>query len=401
MSGILLKFFLSFFRSEKPKTSDSKSSKVSQNSFDSDLISGSTSDLDTLVSRTFGGQLLNVYKCLKCKHESTRVESFNDLALAFVDAEKPKKSAKKLRKSPTRSSKNSKLSVAHMLDAYLQPETLTGDNKYKCNKCSSLQDAERSLRITAGPQCLILTLLRFAYDPKARKRTKIIQEVRYPRTLYVPVYSEAKTFSSDASMSSERDSSSSSDGGQVCDVYGLCAVIVHSGLSSDAGHYYCYARHSQAKPQNRAKSGQNSQNSPNGAASMEDVDYLEDKWFLFNDARVTFTDYSCFSEVSQKFARDTPYLLFYAKLAIGVRDVTDVGAFPAVTSEQVPESVLRRDMLEKIAKDNARFIQVCFKFLLIKEFLRTCTDCANNFYTRTCTRTLHVRIFASMYKYIC
>ena len=38
-----------------------------------------------------------------------------------------------------------------MLEAYLQPETLTGDNKYKCNKCASLQDAERSLRITAGP----------------------------------------------------------------------------------------------------------------------------------------------------------------------------------------------------------------------------------------------------------
>ena len=96
VQGILLSsWFLCTCRSEKPKSSGSKSSKVSQNSFDSELTSGSTSDLQTLVSRTFGGQLLNVYKCLKCKHESTRVESFNDLALAFVDGEKQKKSAKK------------------------------------------------------------------------------------------------------------------------------------------------------------------------------------------------------------------------------------------------------------------------------------------------------------------
>ena len=344
---------LSIFKSKSKtsKTVEVQNSSVKEETSrsltpDSDLFY-QTNDLSTLVSRTFGGQLLNVYKCLKCKQQSVRVESFNDLALAFVDDEKRKSPSKFLKKKARKSDSatdndgnGGKPTVAQLLDNYLQPETLTGDNKYRCDACASLQDAERSLRITSGPECLILTLLRFAYDAKAKKRTKIMQEVVYRKTLLVPVHSDVSTASSDTSGS---HTPISNDSTCTYDVYGLCGVVVHSGLSSDAGHYYCYARHCKHRE------------TPASDDRSDDVDYFEDRWFLFNDARVTFTSFSSFSDVTRRFVQDTPYLLFYTKLATGVRDDVMTVDPKQMTQDQL---ALRRDLLDSVIKDNLRFEQV-------------------------------------------
>ena len=141
------------------------------------------------------------------------------------------------------------VTLEELLLHFLKPEKLEGDNKYHCDKCRGLQDGERVMHITSAPEYLNLTLLRFAYNVKAKARSKIFTEVTYPKTLRIPVQcaaSRAKpgayTGTRGKIKKSKSDILASTDGHY--ETYSLSAVIVHSGYSSDSGHYYCYARHS-------------------------------------------------------------------------------------------------------------------------------------------------------------
>ena len=346
-------------------------------------MSGSTeSSVQSLVERTFGGKLLNTYKCSKCKTESASIEKFNDIPLAFPDSDKVDKQRKSSRvvKPSNSGTKNgpspdkihndldNRLTLETMLSNFLSPETLTGDNKYKCDQCRSLQDAERFIHVIDGPDYLVFNLLRFSYNLKSRQRSKIMRDVIYPKTLFVPITEQQQqqlgvaascvTGSSESVKSSKsRKRSPTSNGderveaAQHYDVYGLCAVVVHSGLSSDAGHYYCYARHCVPVAE------------PQLYKPAENTDYLRDQWVLFNDARVSFSGYESFSEVTQKFAKDTAYLLFYKKLTSCPSGSATSVEFAPTKVPVIAEPTLRKDLLDAVVKDNVRFLQVtCVSF---------------------------------------
>jgi len=66
----------------------------------------------------------------------------------------------------------------------------------------------------------------------------------------------------------------------------LSSVVVHSGMSAESGHYYCYAKQSE---------------DTNG------------HWCLFNDNHVSLTTFQSLNNLSDKFSRDTAYVLFYAR----------------------------------------------------------------------------------------
>lgn len=296
----------------------------------------------SLVERTFRGKVQTTMKCLACKQTSSRIESFSDIPLAFPNSSKsteyPQKNlaggngivgtdsaAESLDSEMTSAAEFMKASENHfslndLISFYLKPEKLTGDNKYHCDKCGKLQDGERSIQIIESPQYLILTLLRFSYDTKLQSRTKIFEDVCYPRTLALPVCDES-TFSSDAKSDllrqHSRTSSSTSlksttfmadsymaklediarslapacenvtQGNKSCHLYGLSGVIVHSGASSECGHYYCYARHSQS---GKVDSDLLSQ----AGSNLENLDLLPDKWYNFNDSRVSHATFDAF-----------------------------------------------------------------------------------------------------------
>jgi ubiquitin carboxyl-terminal hydrolase 35/38 len=104
--------------------------------------------------------------------------------------------------------------------------------------------------------------------------------------------------------------------------YDLSAVIVHSGTSSESGHYYCYARS------------------------------LNDKWILFNDSRVSYSSFASFSSVTSKFSKDTAYLLFYTKHSACQEDRKDAAIPPHLVS--------------MVEKDNRNYVQVSFSVILAK-----------------------------------
>ena len=208
---------------------------------------------ETLIQKTFGGRAVTSYKCLRCNTTSSRMEMFTDLPLAFQDHQEPRmatrQSERQAQKNNGANGSNSNtdkqdgdsVSLEEMLHFYMKPERLEGNNKYHCDVCGGLQDGERTVKIMESPEYLIITLLRFSFSAKTQRRSKILTDVKYPRTLYVPVCPSVDKASSMKRLHATRSPPPS---GVTHERFGLCSVVVHSGLSSDCGHYYTYSRHS-------------------------------------------------------------------------------------------------------------------------------------------------------------
>ena len=74
--------------------------------------------------------------------------------------------------------------------------------------------------------------------------------------------------------------------------------MVHSGYSSDGGHYYTYARE------------------PMTSAEVDLETYNKtSSWYVFNDSNVSLSSFESFKSVFKRFPRDTAYVLFYQKIS--------------------------------------------------------------------------------------
>ncbi|RLU27079.1 hypothetical protein DMN91_000878 [Ooceraea biroi] len=195
---------------------------------------------------------------------------------------------------PEEIQENQEVSVQDLINYYLTPEKLTGENKYRCDKCTKLCDAQRIITILQAPAHLILTLKHFRYDFDSRLRTKLRHKVVYNDTIQLPVSAVPCT---------------------VAETYHLYAAVVHSGYSMDYGHYFTYA----------CDSKQN--------------------WYKFNDSFVTQTTFEDFKSLKPP---DTPYILFYEKS----------GAHDSIYEDDKPElSTLSKRIQELIANDTTDYIE--------------------------------------------
>ncbi|XP_015116059.1 ubiquitin carboxyl-terminal hydrolase 35 [Diachasma alloeum] len=226
---------------QTPQLSDSHS-----DSTDSGIqsVGGEDSSTPNLVHRVFGGESKITYQCAQCDTSSHNTDKFRDLQLCF----------------PEEIPENQEVSVQDLINYYLIPENLTGDNKYRCDKCMKLCDAQRIIKHLRAPAHLILTLKHFHYDTESRLRTKLRHKVRYNEKIKLEVSTP---------MSIETET------------YQLYAAVVHSGYSMDYGHYFTYARDS------------------------------KQNWYKFNDSYVSKTTLDEFKGLEPP---DTPYILFYEKV---------------------------------------------------------------------------------------
>ena len=335
----------------------------------------------TLIEDKFGGKMTTTVRCLNCGQESKKEEMFMDLPLAFPEYDASYVGQKSLAGGDSRMASSSQSSQKHsmpivppneernclhlnfLLKHFLQSEKLSGDNKYYCDNCGGLQDGERKIKLMETPEYLILTLLRFSYDAKLQARSKVFREVKYPKTLLVPVNDDVQQ----SGGRQRRDSFRSAVASQLedcgvemdvdcADVYSLCSVVIHSGTSSDCGHYYCYARHTDASTMDILKTKTNDTDSKN---NEDDIDFLEDKWYLFNDSRVSYASYSSFCNVSQRFTKDTAYVLIYKKMTEDQLNVgSECGTLRMKQSFKLDSPSLRADLKAAVVKDNKSFLQV-------------------------------------------
>ncbi|TFK56352.1 cysteine proteinase, partial [Heliocybe sulcata] len=153
-------------------------------------------DAQTLVHRLFEGQLTSETRCLTCETVSSRSESFLDLS---IDIEQ-----------------NSSLTAC--LRQFSASEMLCQRNKFFCDSCCGLQEAEKRMKIKILPPVLALHLKRFKYQESLGKYIKLSYRVAFPF--------ELRLFNTvdDAEPTADR-------------LYELFAVVVHIGNGPHHGHY--------------------------------------------------------------------------------------------------------------------------------------------------------------------
>ncbi|XP_042706226.2 ubiquitin carboxyl-terminal hydrolase 38 isoform X3 [Chrysemys picta bellii] len=272
-------------------------------------------------------------------------------------------------------------SVTDLLNYFLAPEILNGDNKYYCEKCASLQNAEKIMQILEEPEYLILTLLRFSYDPKCHIRRKILDNVCLPLILELPVKRTASSlgvvsrgWSVDVEFSDTGENLAKklkpSGAEEVCCPelvpYVLSSVVVHSGISSESGHYYSYARNitgsgpslglcHQSKTMALASHGSLLTGEISHAVIENDLDANEmsKEWFLFNDSRVTFTSFQSVQKITSRFPKDTAYVLLYKKQNCSNGFNTNSANGLWVNGDPP----LQKELMDAITKDNKLYLQ--------------------------------------------
>ncbi|KAJ6641819.1 Ubiquitin carboxyl-terminal hydrolase 47 [Pseudolycoriella hygida] len=120
-----------------------------------------------LINRLYEGKMIDYVKCLECSTEKTREDTLLDIPL------------------PVRpfGSNMAYGSVEEALQAFVQPETLDGNNQYFCDKCDKKCDAHKGLKFTRFPYILTLHLKRFDFDYNTLHRIKLNDKVTFPQLL--------------------------------------------------------------------------------------------------------------------------------------------------------------------------------------------------------------------------
>lgn len=184
----------------------------------------------SFIHQVFGGYLRSRVKCLNCKAVSDTFDPFLDITLEIKTAP----------------------NVSKALEQFVKPEQLDGENAYKCTKCKKMVTASKRFTIHRSANVLTLSLKRFANFSGG----KITKDVKYLEHL------DLRPFMSQSQGEPQ--------------LYGLYAVLVHSGFSCHAGHYFCYIK---------ASNGQ---------------------WYQMNDSSVSVSDI-------RTVLNQQAYVLFYIK----------------------------------------------------------------------------------------
>jgi ubiquitin carboxyl-terminal hydrolase 9/13 len=147
------------------------------------------------VHDIFEGVLTSETKCLTCETTSQRDETFLDLS---IDLEEHS-------------------SVTSCLQKFSAEEMLCERNKFHCDHCGGLQEAEKRMKIKRLPRVLALHLKRFKYTEDYSRLQKLFHRIVYPYHL--------------------RMFNTTDDAEDPDRIYELYAVIIHIGGNAYHGHY--------------------------------------------------------------------------------------------------------------------------------------------------------------------
>lgn len=191
----------------------------------------SSSPIRTFVHSIFQGTLTNETKCLTCDTVTSRDEHFLDLP---VDIEQ-----------------NS--SVTHCLRRISKVERLSGTNKFSCECCGALQEAEKRTLIKKLPKILVLHLKRFKYFENIGGYAKLSHRVTFPVELRVPSlvpdFGEHMAVNEDDLIQvpppDEEDgtyapSPPNATNESADPIYYLSGMVLHIGATASSGHYVAF-----------------------------------------------------------------------------------------------------------------------------------------------------------------
>jgi hypothetical protein len=195
--------------------------------------------------------------------------------------------------------------------------------------------------ITKPPRHLIVTVKRTLWDPSTMQQRKDLRDITFKPILQIPDVPEdvKETFFED----SKRDGNPNGDeaGSASCEAsksraYGLYGVVVHAGTTATSGHYYSFARHSDAPDLFRA----NSKHSP---------------WLKFNDESVTVTSWEGMTRHIRRGKTASAYLLFYRQLAPNYRESINIARDRRSAAPTQANDDVLRPVMEYWRKEDPRW----------------------------------------------
>jgi len=200
----------------------------------------------TWVHEIFEGIFENQTKCLCCESVTSQNESFLDLS---IDVEP-------------------NTSLSGCLHNFFSTETLSGPDKFFCDHCCSLQDAQKCLKVKRLPHILVVHLKRFKYSEAQGAYCKLNYRVPFPFELRL----------SNAAAGLERPDR----------LYTLFAFVVHIGGGIVSGHYVSLVK-------------------------------SHHQWFQFDDDTVSVHKEqhlaSWFGSTHESIISNTGYMLFYEQVS--------------------------------------------------------------------------------------
>lgn len=171
-------------------------------SYKDNLLDGSSPNTENceqdFVKDYFEGTLLNRIKCLTCDAVVSNEEPFLDF--------------------PIESQTDEAINIQDIFHNFHQREILGGSNKFYCNECLGLQEAEKSVGFQKLPKILALHLKRFKCN--GLTNAKLFNAIHYPLNLNVCSFE-----------------------GAINKQYELSGIVLHVGGSPTHGHYVSICKH--------------------------------------------------------------------------------------------------------------------------------------------------------------
>lgn len=169
------------------------------------------------VSTLFQGQLAFLTRCFDCEKYTQTTEPFLHISIPVVSHRLPG--------FPTvaghceahgDSSSVAPVSLSWCLSSFMARERLAWSNKFWCNCCGHLVEAERSILFSVLPKIFTVHINRFSIQDRAV--SKVSGSVAVPLSLRLTSWTTQECTSRNS-------------------VYCLKAVVLHSGTSCNSGHY--------------------------------------------------------------------------------------------------------------------------------------------------------------------
>ena len=173
------------------------------------------------ITALFQGKLVFQTRCFDCDHFTRRTDPFLHVTLPVTSHGLP--GFPSTSPQPNCSSSAATVSLSWCLSKFMSQERLAGDNKFWCEKCMHLVEAERSIFFSELPSILTVHLNRFSVQQWGKAVGKVANSVAVPMTLCLRPWSSKHCLASGS-------------------VYQLHAVVLHTGSSCHSGHYTALIR---------------------------------------------------------------------------------------------------------------------------------------------------------------
>uniref|UniRef100_A0A8D0HL84 Ubiquitin carboxyl-terminal hydrolase n=1 Tax=Sphenodon punctatus TaxID=8508 RepID=A0A8D0HL84_SPHPU len=176
-----------------------------------------------MVEKLFQGQLVLRTRCLECESFTERREDFQDISVPVqkddlsTAEENSEREVTMEKVSPEPKSEVKTLKWA--ISQFASVERIVGEDKYFCENCRHYTEAERSLLFDKMPEVITIHLKCFAASGLEFDCYGGLSKINTP--LLTPLQLSLEEWSTKPTN----------------DLYGLFAVVMHSGITISSGHY--------------------------------------------------------------------------------------------------------------------------------------------------------------------